>query len=631
MRVLLGLTAVFVASTLHAQELWQTEGQVRWRALPEARSRGPGFTLLSPAGTGLGFTNLLDEAVSAKNRVLENGSGVAIGDYDNDGRPDVFLCSLQGSNALFRNLGNWRFTNVTVAAGLTNSASPTRGAVLIDINGDSTLDLLISTVSEGVHCFLNDGKGHFSDQTRACGLERRSGSTTLAFADVDGNRTLDVYVTNYRADDIRDRARIDIVRVGGKLSVAPSLRDRVAITESGLLEFGEPDVLYLNDGKGRFTAVTWDSGRFRDEEGRPLATAPLDWGLAATFRDINGDSAPDLYVCNDYWTPDRLWLNDGRGVFHAMPPHMLGHTSANSMGVDFGDVNGDGHLDFFVTDMLYRSSARRKRQISAQAAPPPSIAVQHQPQIMQNTLFLNRGDATFAEIASLSDVAASDWSWQPSFMDVDLDGLDDLVIPAGHTRDVQDADATARIQSLQHPWPRQMDPLTHQQAFTRELMEHARLYPGAAAPIYTFRNTGDLRFEDKTAEWGTSQAGVHQGIAFGDLDQDGDLDFVVNNLNSAVGIYRNDSGAPRVAVRLRGNKSDAAAVGARATLFGGPVPLQTREVVAGGRYLSGSDPLLVFAIGRQASQLKLEIRWRDGSVTRIPDLKAGRLYEIHAN
>src|SRR5262249_1407791 len=174
------------------------------------------------------------------------------------------------------------------------------------------------------------------------------------------------------------------------------------------------------------------------------------------FHDLDGDGAPDLYVCNDYWTPDRFWLNDGRGIFRAANRLALRHTSENSMGVDFADIDRDGHMDFLVLDMLSRDAPLRKTQMRAQtrlsqaAAPGETL---NRPQLMRNTLFHNRGDGTFEEIADFAGLAASDWSWQPVFIDVDLDGYEDLIISAGHRKDVQDLDATTKITSLQHRWP----------------------------------------------------------------------------------------------------------------------------------------------------------------------------------
>src|SRR5262245_61218646 len=361
------------------------------------------------------------------------------------------------------------------------------------------------------------------------------------------------------------------------MTVTAWLQYRLIVTNGQLLEYGEPDQLYLNDGKGRFTPVSWVGGRFRNEDGGPLARPPLDWGLTATFRDVNDDGFPDLYVCNDFWTPDRLWLNDGRGRFRAAPRLALRNMSASSMGVDFADIDRDGHLDFFVVDMLSRDPRLRKRQKLAQ--PPmasPTGAIDNRPEFMRNTLFIGRGDGTFAEAANFAGVAASEWSWSPVFLDVDLDGYEDLLITSGHAYDVQDLDAAAKIRALQHSWKGFTNEAERQKAFTGELMEHMRLYPRLETPVVAFRNRGNRRFEEVTSAWGTEQAGVHHAIATADFDRDGDLDFVVNNLGIAAGLYRNETVAGRVAVRLRGLPPNTQGIGAKVTVLGGAVATQSQ-------------------------------------------------------
>src|SRR5439155_1681286 len=284
---------------MHGSDMnWNIAPGGRWRELTVRPNGKTGFTSLPPEQTGITFTNLLKERTGAANRVLQDGSGVAVGD-------------------------------------------------------------------------------------------------------LDGNGTLDLYVANNRTDDIRDRGELDLKMVNGKLAVPPQYKDRLVIVDGKLLEYGEPDILYLNDGHGRFSAVSWTDGTFLDEQGNKLSGPPLDWGLSVTFRDMNGDGFPDIYVCNDYWTPDRIWINDGKGHFRAIEKLALRTTSASSMGVDFADIGRTGNLDFFVVDMLSRDLRLRKRQMFAQKpAPSPIGAIDNRPQIMRNTLFLNRGDGTYAEMAN---------------------------------------------------------------------------------------------------------------------------------------------------------------------------------------------------------------------------------------
>jgi hypothetical protein len=617
----------------YAEQQWHEESGFRWADLDVPVGDKTGFHLLSPKETGINFTNTLDERTGEANRVLFNGSGVAVGDFDNDGLPDLYFCSLNGGNRLYKNLGGLKFEDVTEASGIVCSNRFCRGAVFADVDGDGFLDLLVATTGNGVLCFRNDGRGHFTDVTPAAGTATRYGSVTLALADIDGNGTLDLYVANNRTDDIRDQGQVDLRMVNGRLAIPPNLTNRLALINGKLFEYGEPDVLYLNDGKGHFTAVSWTAGAFLDEQGNRLASAPLDWGLTASFRDLNNDGAPDLYVCNDYWTPDRIWINDGHGNFRAADNLAIRHTSASSMGVDFADLTRSGKLDFVVADMLSRDLRLRKRQMFAQnpTASPPGV-IDNRPQIMRNTLFQNRGDGTFAEIADYAGVSASDWCWSPIFLDVDLDGYEDLLIPAGHARDVQDLDAEAQIRArskgAQAQLSRIADPKARLEAFIQSKIENSHLYPALDMPIVAFHNLGQYRFEETTASWGTDIAGVHHALALGDLDGDGDLDLVINNLGRAAGIYRNETSAPRVAVRLKGLPPNTQAIGAKIKLLGATVPMQSQEVIAGGRYMAGSDTLAVFAPGKITGGMSIEVRWRNGKVSHVDAIKANRIYEI---
>src|SRR5437867_9476747 len=627
------LVVAFLASRSPAarglDSAWHEFPGGHWAALSVSTNGKTGFSLLTGAQTGITFTNSLDDQAAAANRVLYNGSGVAAGDFDNDGLPDLYFCSLNGRNTLYKNLGGWRFADVTEEAGLKRDQRFYRGAVFEDVNADGKLDLLVCVLGGGVVCYLNNGRGKFTIATAAAHTASVFASTTLALADVDGNGTLDLYVANNRTEDIRDRGQVNLQLVDGKMTAPPALKERLLVVNGQVLEYGEPDQLYLNDGAGHFSPVSWVGGRFRNEAGGPLTEAPLDWGLTATFRDINGDGFPDLYVCNDFWTPDRLWINDGKGRFRAASSLAWRNMSASSMGVDFADIDRDGHLDFFVVDMLSRDPRLRKRQKLAQPPMASSIgAVADRPQFMRNTLFVGRGDGTFAEIANYAGVAASDWSWQPVFLDVDLDGYEDLLITAGHARDVQDLDAAAEIRARQHPWSGFTNEVERQKAFTRELAEHMRLYPRLDLPIVALRNRGDWRFEEVTTSWGTQAPGVHHAIALADFDGDGDLDFVVNNLGAAAGVYRNDTTAPRVAVRLRGKPPNTRGIGAKVRLLGGAVPVQSEEMISGGRYMSGSEPLLVFAAGKATNAMRLEVTWRSGQLGVVTNVLPNRLYEL---
>lgn len=589
-----------------------------------------GFAPMLPAQTGLVFTNLLSDDRSSTNRNLLSGSGVAAGDIDGDGNIDLFFCALDSANVLYRNLGNWRFQDIT-------SSSPdiaclgwdSTGAAFADVDGDADLDLFINALGRGTRLFLNDGKGRFTPATSS-GLQTHTGSTSLALADIDGDSDLDLYVTNFRPTTIRDdpstRFTIDrvgdrllVTRVNGRPTTAPDLTNRFTVAASGtVLEFGELDTLYENDGSGRFTPVPFSSGRFRDHTGAIPSDLPFDWGLAAQLRDINGDGAPDLYVCNDYWTPDRIWINDGAGNFSAPSPFAVRSTSLSSMGVDFADINRDGHPDFIVVDMLARHHRDRHIQVGdLQPYISTPGAFLNPIQVAQNTLQLNRGDATFAQISDLSGLYASEWSWSPIFLDVDLDGWEDLFVSNGHRRDFQNADATVAIQEA-------LAAGRLSSSSRREILE---TYPLLLTPNLAFRNNRDLTFTETASDWGLATSGISHGVCLADLDNDGDLDIVMNNLGAVCGIYRNDAIAPRVSVRLVGEGKNTSGIGAMITLRTSDLT-QSQEMISGGRYLSSDAPERVFALP-SAGKATLEVKWRDGRITRIDEIRPNHRYTIH--
>ncbi|MBT5380081.1 MAG: VCBS repeat-containing protein, partial [Opitutae bacterium] len=583
---------------------------------------------MPPDKTGVKFLNQVDEWEASQNRVLYNGAGIAVGDYDQDGWPDIFLCAIDGNSVLYKNNGNWTFADATSSSGLKELGHRHRGAVFADLNGDDWLDLLVGTVDRGIRTFINQ-RGVFQEMSQTSGLAGVYAPMTMALADVDSNGTLDLYVTNNRPSDIRDEGSITLRRVGGKLVIPAQYRKRLVVSGGIVKEYGEADFLFLNDGKAVFRKSSWTEGRFLTPKGEHLSDAPLDWGLSAAFHDINHDGLPDLYVCNDFWTPDRFWINQG-GVFKLLDPKNLSKTSASSMGVDFSDYDRDGDVDLFVVDMLSRDLAMRKRQAPAQDLSDRLVNQgKYADQAMRNTLLNNRGDGSFAELANMAGLTASDWSWSPVFLDVDLDGYEDLIITAGHYKDTQDLDVNALIQTRQKPRDRSLSPKQRKLMFSREMMGNNRLYPGLDLPIITFRNGGSGAFEEMTLQWGTDDKGIHHGMALADLDLDGDMDLVVNNMNQEPGLYENRFMAPRVAVVLHGEPSNTQAVGSKVSLVGGAVVKQTQEIVSGGRFLSGSETKVVFGTGSRSNKMSLSVEWRSGKTSVIDQVEENHLYHVH--
>lgn len=600
------------------------------REIPIVLGQGAkaGFHKLSPAETGIYFTNLLPESIAATNRNLLNGSGVAAGDVNGDGWCDLFFCAIQGQSRLFLNRGEWKFSDATAESGLVLPEERCTGAAFADLDGDGDLDLLVTGLGNGTRLFLNDGRGRFSDFTTQSGLDARAASMSMALADIDGDGDLDLYVTNLRKETVRDAPQTKfsveyvgnkpvVARVNGRPADSPDLTNRFGLSETGeVLEYGEADALYENDGSGKFTRVPFASGRFLDHAGKPLAAPPLDWGLAAQFHDLNGDMLPDLYVCNDYFTPDRFWFNRGAGIFQEAAPRALRHTSFSSMGVDCADVDRDGHPDIFVVDMLSRSRVQKQVQVGDFApvhAKPGEMW--DTPQYPQNSLYLNRGGGEFSEIGFFAGLEASEWSWCPIFLDVDLDGWEDLVISTGHARDLRDADAHGRIRDM----------LASGQVTFAQPERLIGVYPELRSSIVGFRNKGDLTFEDASAAWGLEGSDISQGMALADLDNDGDMDLVANNFRAAPAIYRNESTAPRVAVRLKGARKNTSGIGCKIYVRANGIEMR-QEMISAGRYLSCDQAQRTFAAPGET--VEIEARWPSGKISIVSGASANRIYEI---
>ena len=623
---MIGATTLLVACKSKRGD-WTTEGAARWQSLSVARGK-TGFTPMAARTTGIRFQNAASEKILLNNRQLGQGAGVSLGDVDGDGLPDVFLARTEGCSALYRNKGDWVFEDITKFARVGACDRHATGSALADVDGDGDLDLILVTTTGPNAIYLNDGQARFTEH-RDLGLDTVGrGATTITMADVKGDGRLSLFIANYKPYNVDDtippqqRAFNQMVRETSPkhYEIVPEHRKDYKLVQRAdmgglrMTQRAEPDEFYENDGAGHFTRVPMRSSRFLDVTGAPIAEEFESFGLTARFADLNGDGAPDLYVANDLEDVDQRWLNDGAGNFRLAEWRALRQMSNSSMGSDIADIDGDGRFDLFVTDMLANDPQRLRTQLPTHTALPKKPGEgQLQLQQQRNSLFLNRGDGTFAEIANAAGVASSGWSWGTLFLDVDLDGFPDLLIANGHLWDVMDADVQEGLQNRLTAVP-----------YQRIRWQ----FPALPLKNVAFRNTGARTFEPASDAWhfGT-EADISHGIASADLDGDGDLDVVINRMGAPALVLRNDAPNARVAVRLVGLAPNTRAVGAHVTLKVPGLPLQSREIAVGGLYLSHSDYLQSFAMG-DASEATLDVTWRDGRHTVIEHVKPNRLYEV---
>lgn len=509
-----------------------------------------------------------------------NGGGVAIGDINNDGLDDIYFTSNQQSNKLYLNTGDFKFEDITTKAKVEDATGWTTGVTMIDINNDGWLDIYVcksaslnNNAFRKNKLFINQKDGTFKEEAKNWGLDDDGFSVQAYFFDYDKDGDLDMYLINHRVDFLNST------------NLEFMLNDKDFYPQTS-------DHLYRNDGN-RFTDVTIDSGLINKE-----------FSLSASIGDYNNDGWLDVYVANDFITPDKLYINNRNGTFSNQIDQRLKHTSYSSMGSDIADINNDLLPDLLVLDMSAEDHSRGKQNM-------PSMNISgfwyivnagyHYP-YMSNILNLNNGNGYFTDIAQFSGISKTDWSWAPLIADFDNDGLKDIFITNGIKREIANQDFGNFLDTLQHS----KNQLSIDQILNK--------IPSEKLQNYAFQNNGNLAFSNVTKTWGFEQHINSNGVAYGDLDNDGDLDLVINNMEDYASIYRNNSTGNFLNIKLKGDERNLNAIGAKVKVFS-DTTTQYQELFLSRGYQSSVSPTLNFGIADKNQIDKVEIIWPNGSVT----------------
>ena len=581
------------------------------------------FRELDPAETGIDFFNQWDinEQNSAAFGTSFIAHGVAIGDYNSDGKPDIYVTGQQDGGRLYRNLGDMKFEDVTTKVGIDPADMWSVGAAFVDLNSDGLLDIYVYGYGCPNRLYINKGN-HFQEEAEKWGLDYDGASVCAAFADYDLDGDLDVYLVTNRLDTMRQgempNEPITFKDGNGRVSLNPKFRETHYLMqhpEKGIISEpgGEFDHLFRNDGD-KFTDVS--------RQTRIGEIAHL--GLSANWWDYNDDGLPDLYVANDFKGGDLLYRNNGKNhlgeyTFTNVMVDSIPHSPWFSMGSDITDINNDGRMDYFATDMAGTNHYRDKLSMGGMSGPDSTawfLNWPDPPQYVRNCLFLNSGTDRFMEIAFLAGLAKTDWTWTVKFDDFDNDGWEDVYFTNGMSRDWYNGDYK--------------DELRVKQLGKKEQVQYWMDKPVYALENRAYRNRGDLKFEDVSKNWGLDHSGVSTGAASGDLDGDGDLDLVVNGFNEPIRIYENEvEGGNSIQFELVGGTSNAQGIGARIDVtVDDESASQMRWLAAGRGFMSSSEVVAHFGTGDATHIRSVTVRWPSGDVQTFENLECNQRYVI---